>query len=232
MSQFARVESLDAVRDLKVALIKFTETARLALIEAESDLQRSLNWVQQEQRVYWQGQMQKRYQAMIEAREALRQKLLFRSALQTRDSAAEERKAVAVDQRAFDEAEDKIKITRAWGVKLNQEAILYRGMAQRLANQADICLPGAVNVLDRVIENLETYLAFEAPQAAASTATTGDLDGVAGVARSVAQTPADSALPDTLPLPPGEGRGEGRTPTATDSDQPKPVSTPEPPHEH
>jgi hypothetical protein len=216
MSQFARVESLDVLRELKVALVKFRDAAGGALIDAESDLQRSLNWVQSEQRTYWQGQYQKRQQTLLEAREALRQKLMFRSALQSRDAAIEERKAVAVAQRALEQAESKIKLTRAWGVKLNQESIIYRGMAQRMANQVEIRLPVAVEELQKVIENLESYLALEAspPTPSAMTAGAGSdqSEAVAGMSRGVGMAPADSALPDTatapLPTPAAQTPGD------------------------
>ena len=229
MSQFARVESVDALREFKVALIKFAESARSALTDAESELQRSLNWVQNEQRTYWQGQTQKRYQAMLQAREAMRQKLLFRSGLQSKDAAAEERQALNVAQRAYEEARAKADATRAWGTKLAQEAIVYRGLAQRLANQTDIRLPQAASVLEQAIQSLETYLALESPEIARSAAAPGSgasgvESGTAQVSESVRLAPADSALPDTAP-PPSAPAEPGVAPPAPDS--PNPAKPPE-----
>jgi hypothetical protein len=202
MSQFARVESVESLRELQVALVKFAESARSALTDADAELQHTLNWVQNEQRTYWQGQVQKRYQALMEAREGLRQKQLSRSSLQSKDSAAEERKALAMAQRNFDEAQAKAQATRAWGTKLAQEAILYRGMAQRLANQTDIRVPLAIGMLERSMQALATYLALEAPEAVRSPAAASGGERPAAVGLS----PAGEALPDAAPTPDAKPR--------------------------
>jgi phage-related minor tail protein len=178
MSQFARVESVDALRQFKEALAKFSDAARSALTDADGELQRVLNWVQNEQATYWKAQVQKRHQAVMHARDAVRQKQLFRTELQGKDSAAEEKKALSIAQRALDEAEQKVVATRQWGQKLAQDIIIYRGLSQRMSNQAEIRIPEARARLDRMIAALDAYLALEAPQLAPTGS--GGTEGIGG----------------------------------------------------
>ena len=65
-----RVESLDALRSFKIALVKFAEAANVALGDADSELQRTLTWLETEQLSYWQGQHRKRAEMVTRAKEA------------------------------------------------------------------------------------------------------------------------------------------------------------------
>src|SRR3989442_4107651 len=78
MSDFARVESIDALRDFRAALWKFAEVAQVALGDAESELSRTLMWLENEQTSYWAGQVRKRHAAVTAAVEKLREKKLFK----------------------------------------------------------------------------------------------------------------------------------------------------------
>jgi hypothetical protein len=201
MSQFARVESVEALRAFKTALAKFADQVGSALIDAESDLRHTLTWVQTEQRTYWQGQLNKRHLAVMQARDALRQKKLYTTALSSKHSTAEEEKALALAQRAFEEAEQKAAATQTWGRRLEQEAILYRSLAQRMGNQVEIVLPDAMARLDRMVASLDAYLALQAPEAAlAGGGSSGPLDqpppestATAGSEAPAAEAPADPA---------------------------------------
>jgi hypothetical protein len=212
MSQFARVESLDALRECKAALAKFRQTVQAALLDADADMQQTIRWVQNEQRSYWQGQIQKRSDAVHAAREAVRQKQLFTSGRSAGDSAAEEKKALMIAQRRLEEAEQKFAATRAWGQRLPQEAILYRGLANRLANQAETRLPQAQARLGQIIANLEAYLALQAPETARPGAATGgpgaapaptmSRGGEAPAAPATAAGPTAPPTPSDAPAPP------------------------------
>ena len=56
MSEGARVESIDALRNFKRALQKFAEAASVALGDAESEIQRTQIWLETEQRSHWNNQ--------------------------------------------------------------------------------------------------------------------------------------------------------------------------------
>ena len=57
MSQAARVESIERLKDLRVALCLFAESARTGLLEADSEIQRVGLWLKNEQLRYWKSQI-------------------------------------------------------------------------------------------------------------------------------------------------------------------------------
>ncbi len=80
MSEVARVESVDALKELRVALIKFAETANGALGDSESEVQRMQMWLENDQTSHWQRQIRKLTEVVSRAKEALRMKKVFKDA--------------------------------------------------------------------------------------------------------------------------------------------------------
>ena len=169
MEKVARVGSLEVFRQLRAALVKFAETANTALGDAESEMQRLQMWVENEQATYWQGQHRKRQAALVKAKEALRQKQLFKDVTGARQSYVDEEKAVAAAMRQVQEAEQKLVNVKRWTRQLEKEINLYKGSVQRFSTSVYVDVPGAVAKLDRLAATLQGYLDV-APTAVASTA--------------------------------------------------------------
>src|SRR3954471_7187465 len=123
----AKVESIDALKSLKVAILKFGEGATLALGDAESDITRTMNWLETEQTAYWNLQHRKRTEAVSRWKEAVRMKQIFKDSSGRQQQAIEEQKQLKIAMRKLDEAEFKIKAVRRSISKLEREIQLYRG---------------------------------------------------------------------------------------------------------
>ena len=50
----ARVQNIDALKHFRAALVKFTEAGKVALGDAESEVQRTVGWLQSELQQFWQ----------------------------------------------------------------------------------------------------------------------------------------------------------------------------------
>src|SRR5205814_7337188 len=72
MSEGARIQDIDALRALKRALWKFSEISAAAIADAEGDVQRTMMWLETEQRSHWQHQLRMRHELVNRAKEALR----------------------------------------------------------------------------------------------------------------------------------------------------------------
>jgi len=105
MSNPARVESIDALKMFRRSIIKFIEAANVALGDAESEMQRRLNWLENEQDSYWQGQIRKRTEDVAKAKDAVRQKELFKDFAGRTPSADQEKKALRIAIARLEEAE-------------------------------------------------------------------------------------------------------------------------------
>lgn len=161
----ARVDSIDALREFKVALWKFMEAATQVLSDVDSHMQRMHVWLEVEQIAHWQGQIRSRTEAVARAKEALRAKRIF-LAEGARPSDVEEQKALKRAVQRLDEGNEKLSNVRRSIQRLGKEILLYKGQAQRLANFVAIELPQAAAQLDRLIATLDTYVGL-APEAAA-----------------------------------------------------------------
>jgi hypothetical protein len=196
MANAARVESLDALRAFRIAMCKFQEAANLALADAEGEVQRALVWLETEQQSYWQGQIRKRTELVVRAKEAVRMKKAFKNSVGSRDSAVDEEKALAQAMRRLEEAEHKLVATRNWSKKLAREISLYTGAVQRFATTVQSDIPLAVTQLDRMVAALEAYLALSAPGSpAAAPASASPTDTQPSTAEDEGTTPDNPQHP-------------------------------------
>lgn len=161
MRQFARVSSIDAIKQFKQALAEFGTVATSALDEAQADVQRTAWWIEHDQLSHWQIQLRKRGTKLSQAKSEL-----FRSQVASPDQrvpATLERKAVEKAEALFEEAESKIAAVKRWGRALEREILLYKGQCQQLARAVEGDLPQALLKLDRMVEALEKYVQLTAP---------------------------------------------------------------------
>jgi len=170
MSTAANIGNIEALKQLRIALVKFAEMANVALGDAESEVQRVINWVENDQATYWSNQLRKRQEILVKAKEALRHKQIFKDATGRRQGTAEEEKAVQIAQRRLAEAEQKIAHVKRWGRQLEKEAQIYKGSVQRLGTTVTADIPVAIAKLDRMGIALRGYVNLVTPGEVASTA--------------------------------------------------------------
>src|SRR5581483_4613436 len=164
MTQSARVGSIDALKTFKAALIKFAEAVNVSLGDADSEIGRTTMWVEHEQASYWQGQLRQRQEAVTRAKDAVRQKKLYKNFDGTTPSAVDEEKALQLALRRLQEAEQKTLAVKQWARRLDKEATLYKGQAARLAGAIAGDVPRAVAKLTNMMMALERYVALRPEQ--------------------------------------------------------------------
>ena len=191
MATGARVESIDALKNFKITLVKFGEKISAALEDAESEMGHLLNWLENEQSAYWATQIRKRHDALEKAREALRMKKLFKDATGRTPSAVDEEKAVAVAKRRLDLAEQKAIETKKWVGRMQKEILLYKGQVMRLVTAASTDIPAAASQLNNYVLMLEKYTSVpvEAGSAAAMPTGEGSMTRAAEPARKEGKSP-------------------------------------------
>lgn len=179
MARYARVESIDALQSFKVALVKFTETAAVALTDADSEVTRTLHWLENEQLAFWQTQVRKRTELVERAREAVRSKKYLPDAFGRQPSAVDEEKALRVAMARLEEAQQKLVATRRYAGVLKKEIENYKGGVHRMLTQVEADLPAAVAHLSGLLASLREYVAA-GPASAASQAGSAQPSGAAG----------------------------------------------------
>jgi hypothetical protein len=169
----ARLLSVGVLADFKAALVKFGEQAKVGVIEAGADMQRTMNRLQTEVMSYWQHEEKLWTRKVAEAKSEL-----YKAQLQSQDqrpSLVLERKALAAAQRRLENAQQKIQKVRYWSRMLEKEMMLCRGQLQQMERALDADLPRVSAQVDRMMQSIEAYLRVKpTPTAAADAADTGD----------------------------------------------------------
>lgn len=163
MSSGANVQSIEALKQFRVALCKFVEAARVSLGEAEADLQRHGFWVSEDRHRYWKSEIRTREEKFRQAKLVLLEKKLQKTSSGGRPSCVDEEKAVAVAQRRFEESQLKLANTTRWVRRLEEQVFQYKGLLQSLNHSLDQDFPNGLAWLDRMIDSLEQYVALAPP---------------------------------------------------------------------
>ena len=188
MPQGAHVQSIELLRELQGVLWKFREACVGSLDDVESDLRRTVIWLETEQDSYWKSQIRIRHEALERAKEALRSKKIFKDASGRSQSVVEEQKALKIAMDRLEEAQQKLANVRKWVRALQKEIELYKASVGRLSHSVESLVPAAVHQLDRLATSLEAYVNLEIPQAVTQDAS-GHSDGTGFANR--AELPAD-----------------------------------------
>ncbi len=196
----ADVESVESLTEFRVSLCKFVDAARSALGEAEADLQRHANWLSEDRRRYWRIELTRRTEKARQAKLALLEKKLRKTAGGGRLSCVDEEKALAAAVRRLEEAETKHANTLRWIRQLDEEVFQYKGLIQALNHALDVDFVKMTTLLDGLLDALDRYLALAPPS---------EMD------RAVI---GSEALPPLEPQPPAAGP----PPTAADGSADEP----------
>jgi len=161
MSESAHVESLDALKEFKAALITFGVDAQDALAAAESQIQRVLDGLEQ-QRKHWLAEVRQRQEELTRAKAVLVQKRWGHPDGRG-PGITDAELAVRHAEQRLREAEAKVETVKRWLLHLPREIGEYQGPARRLGGWIDADLKIGVALLDRRLGALEAYLTPSSP---------------------------------------------------------------------
>jgi hypothetical protein len=193
----ARVESIDALRAFRAALVKFAEFASTAIGHAESEVDRTLIWLEGEQKAHWEGQVRKRTEWMMRAKLALQDKKLYKTFDGRPQPATEEEQAYHAAVRRLDEANEKRENVRRYVRILHKQSLLFKGHIQRLNTIIQTEMPTAAAHLDQLAAVLEAYVAAGRPGEPAADGQAQPVDDAASMRRPepVTETPPQDPPP-------------------------------------
>lgn len=168
MPEFARVTSIEALRQFKAALADFAEHAGLALSEAQSDVQRTIAWLTNDRAAHWQREIKKRNERLNLAKAELFRKQMENK--DTRTSAVVERKNVAKAEQFVHEAEQKLANVKRWRTALERELMLFKAQCAHVSGVVSADIPITIGRMDKMISSLEAYVSLAAPSGASANA--------------------------------------------------------------
>ncbi len=165
MSRSANVLSTQTLKDFKITLCNFGEEARNALSGVEMELRRTRDWLERDQLGYWQAQVKRRQQEVMQARADLhRRKISQQGSDAVSDS--EQKEALRDAERRLRTAEEKVELIKKKLIPfLRHEIDEYHSHSQPLGDHLSGGFERSIGAMEKMIAALESYLALRVPTA-------------------------------------------------------------------
>lgn len=156
MDQRADVRSFQALEALRIALVKFVDTAHRAVESAEGTGASTLQWLEG-QHTHWKAEHRKAQDQLERAKEAYRMKVYFKDATGARQSGTEELILMRKAQARLDRCEEGRRAIAQHRPRVRREVDQFRGGVNRLASLLDREVPVTLANLREAILRLEQY---------------------------------------------------------------------------
>lgn len=157
----ARVLDITAIERFKAGLAQFGESIKNGLLEADSEIERAMGWLERDRIMHWRRQIQVRREEVASAKSALFRKQLQGSAKDGRPSIVDEKIALDRAKTRLKTAEERHIACKRWRTRLEQEYAVYKGHVQTLSSAAERGVPEALALLERMLIHLEAYVRGE-----------------------------------------------------------------------
>ena len=179
MPESARVSSLEAIAAFRARLLVFLTKSRPALEEVSGEIMRTRLWLQNDQRIHWEGQIRQRAKKLETAQHELYSARLAR----IREVTTAEQSAVNKTRRALDEAEEKLRTLKRWNRDFDSQVEPLVKQVDKLQTFLVHDLTKAGVHLAQILKSLDAY------------ANAGEPSTPASAPAAAAQPNADAAAP-------------------------------------
>jgi flagellar hook-basal body complex protein FliE len=153
MAQQAKVTSLDALERFRAHLIEFLSRARTCVAEVTDEVRRTRQWLEHDQRTYWEAQMRVRRRKLDQAEGELFSARLSKM----QDDVSRQQAAVRKAREAMVEAEEKLRAVKKWTRNYDSTVDPPKKGLEHLKDVLDHDLPHAVTFLVQAQRSLDAY---------------------------------------------------------------------------
>jgi len=153
MADRAQVTSVEAIESFRSALILFLSKARPALEEMANEVLRARQWLQNDQRRLWEGEMKARGKKL----ERAKAELFSVSMSKIQEVSAAQQLLVHRAEVAVDEAQQKLAMLKKWDRELDNRAEPLVKQVDQFQSFVTTEIPRAIAYITQVIKTLEAY---------------------------------------------------------------------------
>ncbi len=152
----ANVQSVNAIKDVRNALIRFQERATNAMGDLRQKIDRTVAWLELDRPNYWQDQERRAYDLVASTRVAL-ETCKLRTVAGRRSDCIEEKKAFERAKMRMEYVREKQQAVRKWMVQSGKEANEYRSRTSNFMRTLENDVPLMIAQLGRMIDAIERY---------------------------------------------------------------------------
>ena len=153
MATQARVTSIDVLETFRAALIVFVTKARRSADNGTDQARRMRAWLQNDQRMHWEGEIRRRKRALDQVVQELYSARLAGQS----DLIAVRQLAVRKARRIVEEAEGKLQNVKRWNQNFGTVADPLLKKIDSLREFMDHAMPDAIAYLSNAQKSLEAY---------------------------------------------------------------------------
>ena len=161
MARSAKLTSIDAVREMAVALARFGDEMAAALDDLDINVRRSVEWIEQDRPQHWENEVRRSLDRVGEARAELEKALTYRRVGEYRPSCREERAQLEMAKHRAQRAEEIYRVLPQWAHRVDHAVRDLTGARSLLGDWLGGELPRALGVLKRMMTSLEDYTAAQ-----------------------------------------------------------------------
>ncbi len=167
----ARLTRIDAVGEMAAAVDAFRNEASAAMEGLDMEIRRVLEWIHHDQRDHWDHEVRRGWERITEARIQLQQAMTARRIGDHDPACIDEKKALARAKQRLEIAQEKVEAVRHSTRAIDRAVDEFRGARTPLSIWLESEAPKALAALRRMMDNLEDYLAQQAPSGSSAIAT-------------------------------------------------------------
>jgi len=167
----ARLTRIDAVGEMAAAVDAFRNEAAAAVESLDMEVRRVLEWIHHDRHDHWDHQVRRGWERITEARVQLQQAMTARRIGEHDPACIDEKKALARAKQRLEIAQEKVEAVRHCTRVIDHAVDEFRGARTPLSIWLESEAPKALAALRRMMDNLEDYLAQQAPSGSSVGAT-------------------------------------------------------------
>lgn len=153
MTTPAHVTSIDALGAFRANLVVFRDTASRTLDEVFGEVKRTRQWILNDRRYFWEGELRRRQKAL----DAALQELMGARLSDLKMTSAPQQAAVTKARRNLREAEEKLRRVKYWGRNFDLVADPMVKRMGGLRSLLDHDMPRAIATLANSQKALDRY---------------------------------------------------------------------------
>jgi hypothetical protein len=184
MAEQAKVTSVEAIEAFRASLIVYLSKARPTLEEVTTEVLRTRQWLETDQRRFWEKELKNRQKKLERAQAELFGAMMSK----LEEASAGQHMAVRHAQEAVREAEHKLGLLKRWNRELENRSEPLVKQVDQLHGFFTSDLTRAIAQLAQIIKSLEAYADVAPPNTTPATSS---------------ETPTDQS-PDAAGAAPGE----------------------------
>lgn len=224
--QGANVHTVDALKDVRAAFVKFEERATTAMGDLRQKIDRTLAWLELDRPNYWKDQERRAYDLVASTRVAL-ETCRLRTVAGRKSDCIEEKKAFEKAKVRMEYVREKQRAVQKWMVQAGREANEYRARTSTFQRTLENDVPMMIAQLGRMIDAIEAYSETTTKFEPTPTAPTGQRASNTAILEPTSDTsnpalPVDDAAQLATDVPitnTAAGAIEPGVPLRTDSDE-------------